>query len=190
MTEIYAAPRARPTPVMPVASAHQPSAGDRRGAFEALFLAEYPRVVAIAARILCDAQEAEDVAQDVFLQLHRRHDPRAPFAAAWLHAAAAHSALNAIRSRRRRTGREERWSVERPLPEDPADAIADADTRMRVRAALSRLRSRHAQVLALRHGGLSYAEVADALGIRIGHVGTLLRRAEAALRKEIGDAPL
>ena len=170
-------------------SADQPSSDDRR-AFESLFLAEYPRVVAIASRILCDPGEAEDVAQDVFLQLHRRQDPRAAFAPAWLHAAAAHSALNTLRTRRRRAGREERWSVERPVPQDPADAFTAADTRRRVRLALSRLHRRQALALALRHGGLSYAEVADALGIRISHVGTLLRRGEAALRKEIGDARL
>ena len=68
--------------------------------------------------------------------------------------------------------------------------VTPADLRRRVRAALARIRRRHAVVLALRHSGLSYAEVADALGVRVTHVGTLLRRAEAALRKEIGDAPL
>jgi RNA polymerase sigma-70 factor (ECF subfamily) len=43
-------------------------------------------------------------------------------------------------------------------------------------------------VLVLRHSGLSYAEVADAMGVGIGQVGTMLRRAEAALRKEIERA--
>ena len=42
-----------------------------------------------------------------------------------------------------------------------------------------------AAVLVLRASGLSYAEVAQALGVGIGQVGTLLRRAEAALRKEV-----
>ena len=42
-----------------------------------------------------------------------------------------------------------------------------------------------ASVLVLRASGLSYAEVAQALGVGIGQVGTLLRRAESALRKEV-----
>ena len=60
----------------------------------------------------------------------------------------------------------------------------DAD-RGRVRAALATLPSAQATALVLRHSGLSYADVADALGVRVGGVGTMLRRAEAALRKEL-----
>ena len=37
----------------------------------------------------------------------------------------------------------------------------------------------------LRAGGLSYAEVAQALGVGISQIGTLLRRAEETLRKEV-----
>jgi RNA polymerase sigma-70 factor (ECF subfamily) len=40
-------------------------------------------------------------------------------------------------------------------------------------------------VLALRYSGLSYAEVAVALKVNTGQVGTLLRRAELALKKEV-----
>jgi RNA polymerase sigma-70 factor (ECF subfamily) len=40
----------------------------------------------------------------------------------------------------------------------------------------------------LRYSGLSYAEVATALGMKVGNVGTLLRRAENALRKEVNRA--
>lgn len=189
MTETYAAPRAIRPPVR-TASQTQLEIAGQRTPFEALFESEYPRVVAIAARILGDRGEAEDVAQDVFLQLHRRRDAPVPNASAWLHAAAAHSALNAIRSRRRRASRELRWAADPPPGNDPAEAAAAAETRRLVRSALARVRPRHAEVLALRHGGLSYAEVADALGVRVSHVGTMLRRAETALRKEIGDAPL
>jgi len=40
-------------------------------------------------------------------------------------------------------------------------------------------------VLVLRSSGLSYAEVAEAIGVNTGQIGTLLRRAENALRKEV-----
>jgi RNA polymerase sigma factor (sigma-70 family) len=165
--------------------------------FERLFLAEYRRVVAIANRVLADAHEAEDVAQEVFTSFHRRHDPDAPYAAAWLHAAAAHTALNVVRGRQRRARREAaeaganvrlRGDAERGL--DPQCALEDRERRREVQAALSRLPARSAAVLALRYSGLSYAEVATALGVGAGQVGTMLRRAEAALRKEITNAPL
>ncbi|HYM50260.1 MAG TPA: sigma factor-like helix-turn-helix DNA-binding protein, partial [Candidatus Limnocylindrales bacterium] len=55
------------------------------------------------------------------------------------------------------------------------------------RAALGKLPERSAAVLALRYSGLSYAEVATALRTRAGNVGTMLRRAEEALRKEVQD---
>ena len=48
---------------------------------------------------------------------------------------------------------------------------------------------RAATVLVLRHNGLSYAEVAEAMNVKVGHVGTMLRRAESALRKELKNAP-
>ena len=74
--------------------------------FERLFVAEYARVVAIAGRVLADAHEAEDVAQEVFYTFHRQHPADAPSAPAWLHAAAAHAALNVLRGKRRRFRRE------------------------------------------------------------------------------------
>ncbi|HKW79118.1 MAG TPA: sigma factor, partial [Candidatus Limnocylindria bacterium] len=75
-------------------------------AFEALFRKEYARVVAIAQRVVRDADEAEDVAQDVFVSFYRKHPAEAGYAPAWLHAAAAHTALNVIRARERRGRRE------------------------------------------------------------------------------------
>jgi RNA polymerase sigma-70 factor (ECF subfamily) len=62
--------------------------------------------VAIAQRVVADRAEAEDVAQEVFLDFHHRHPPDAPYAPAWLYRAAAHTALNRIRSRKRRQRRE------------------------------------------------------------------------------------
>lgn len=158
--------------------------------FDRLFAEEYARVAAIANRILGDPAAAEDVAQDVFLDLHRRFgdDPGAK-APAWLHAAAVHSALNAIRSERRRSAREER-SVGPSPADDPQVAVEAAETRRVVRASLARIPRRHSMVLALRYSGLSYAEIATALGIGVNGVGTRLRRAEARFRKEVGDASI
>src|SRR3989440_9289507 len=158
--------------------------------FERLFLQEYPKVVAIAYRVLADRTAAEDVAQEVFLKSHRRHAPDSERASGWLHAAAVHSALNVIRGDRRRAQRETAHALDpaRPAILSPEHIVEDAEQRREVRRALMRLPERTAAVLMLRHSGLSYAEVATALGIKVGNVGTLLRRAEEALRKEVNRA--
>jgi RNA polymerase sigma factor (sigma-70 family) len=155
-------------------------------AFEILFAAEYGRVVGIANRVLADPHEAEDVAQEVFIDFHRLHSASAEYAPAWLHRAAAHASLNLLRGARRRQRREIDQSVEEgDTTLDPQRQAEVNEDRRRVRAALARLAPKPAAVLVLRASGLSYAEVAQSLGIGIGQVGTLLRRAESALRKEM-----
>ena len=161
-------------------------ASDRDAAFEALFSAEYARVVRIANRVLADAHEAEDVAQDVFIDFNRLHSPTADYAPAWLHRAAAHASLNRLRGARRRQRRELAQALdegERTL--DPQKQAELSEDRRRLREALGRMAPKPAAVLVLRASGLSYAEVAQALGVGIGQIGTLLRRAEATLRKEV-----
>jgi len=156
-------------------------------AFERLFRAEYVRVVGIANRILGDQGEAEDVAQDVFLSFYRAHPADAGYAPAWLHAAAAHAALNAIRSRTRRARRETAEAVapDAAAADDPAAVVSATETQSEVRAILARLPERSAALLALRYSGLSYEEIAAALDVRASSVGTLLRRAEDAFRREM-----
>jgi RNA polymerase sigma-70 factor (ECF subfamily) len=158
--------------------------------FERLFLQEYPKVLAIAYRVLADRPAAEDVAQEVFLKFHRSHSPDSERASGWLHSAAVHSALNVIRGDRRRGQRETAHALDpaRPADANPERLVEEAEQRREVRRALNRLPQRTAAVLMLRHSGLSYAEVATALGIKVGNVGTLLRRAEEAMRKEVNRA--
>jgi RNA polymerase sigma-70 factor (ECF subfamily) len=155
--------------------------------FEALFTAEYARVAGIANRVLADPHEAEDVAQEVFIDFHRLHSASAQYAPAWLHRAAAHAALNRLRGAKRRQRRElAQATEEEDRTADPQHLLEVNEDRRQMRQALARLAPRPAAVLVLRSSGLSYAEVAQALGVGIGQVGTLLRRAEAALRKEVG----
>jgi RNA polymerase sigma factor (sigma-70 family) len=158
--------------------------------FDRLFDEEYARVAAIARRVLGDPDAAEDVAQEVFLDLHRRFgDNPGVHAPGWARTAAAHTALNLIRSNRRRAEREQR-AAHPGAQHDPQAVVETAETTQAVRSALARIPQRQATVLVLRYSGLSYAEMASALGIRVNGVGTRLRRAEARLRKEIGDASI
>jgi RNA polymerase sigma factor (sigma-70 family) len=155
-----------------------------RADLEQVFRAAYPRVVGVAARVLGSRDEAEDVAQEVFLAFGRSSVP-AGEAPGWLSVAAAHTALNHLRSGRRRASREEAVANGDAVSADIADAVVTLDERRHVRAALARLPRRQAVALVLRHSGLSYAEVAAALDLSPGSVGTTVRRAEAALREEL-----
>ena len=163
--------------------------GSARGAVRAdldeIFRRDYELVVGVAARVLGSRDQAEDVAQDVFLSLGRSSVP-AGEARGWLSVAAVHTALNLLRSGRRRTSREETAAVAADtLVSDVAEAVVTLEERSHVRAALARLPRKQAVALVLRHSGLSYAEVAAALDLSPGSVGTTVRRAESALRKEL-----
>ena len=156
---------------------------DVRSDLEQVFRSDYQRVVGIAARVLGSRDQAEDVAQDVFLAFGRSSVPT-DAAPGWLSVAATHTALNLLRSGRRRTSREEAVASDGVVP-DVADAVVVRAERTRVREALARLPHKQAAALVLRHSGLPYAEVAAALDLSPGSVGTTVRRAESALRKEL-----
>jgi RNA polymerase sigma-70 factor (ECF subfamily) len=159
--------------------------GAVRADLEHVFRRDYPLVVGVAARVLGSRDLAEDVAQEVFLSFGRSSVP-AGEARRWLCVASAHTALNVLRSGRRRASREEIVAAtDDVVVADVAEAVMTLEDRRRVRTALTRLPRTKAIALVLRHSGLSYAEVAGALGLSPGSVGTTVRRAESALRKEL-----
>ncbi len=166
-----------------------PVSGSANGAGRAdlveIFRRDYRHVVGVAARVLGARDLAEDVAQDVFLSFDRSSVPAAE-ARSWLSVAAAHTALNLLRSGRRRASREETAAAAGDaVVSDVAEAVITLEERSVVRAALARLPRKQAVALVLRHSGLSYADVAAALDLSPGSVGTTVRRAESALRKEL-----
>jgi RNA polymerase sigma factor (sigma-70 family) len=162
-----------------------PGRGAVRVDLDTVFRRHYQLVVGVAARVLGSSDHAEDVAQDVFLSFGRSSVP-AGEARGWLCVAAAHTALNLLRSGRRRTSREEAAAATGGASvSDVAETVVTLEERSRVRSALVRLPRTQAVALVLRHSGLSYAEVAAALDLSPSSVGTTVRRAESALRKEL-----
>lgn len=162
----------------------RPGDGSGLGDFEVFFRAHYRPVVRLAQTVVGDFQCAQDVAQDVFLAAYRRFPSDYERAGGWVRVAAVHTALNALRGERRRDKRELAVARGGSLP-STEDTVIEREARAELRGVLRRLPRRSAAVLVMRHGGMSYVEIADALGVKVGHVGTLLRRAESALRKEI-----
>lgn len=154
--------------------------------FEAFFRREYAVVARIAHGVVRDPHRAEDVAQEVFISAERRFAGHydGVEASRWVRIAASHRGLNMIRGERRRSAREDR-EREPSTPLQPDEHVLASERDELVRRALGRLPRHAATVLVLRHSGLSYAEVADAMGVKVGQVGTMLRRAEARLRREV-----
>lgn len=163
------------------------SASADSAAFEALFLEHYDRVYAVLIRLLGNREEAEDLAQETFLRLYRSHLPagQGHNLSGWLYRVATRLAFNALRARRRRLQHEQALAEtvlaeQAGDPTDLADIAALSEERQRVRSVLAELPERQAQLLLLRHLGLSYKELAAALDVAPGSVGTLLARAEQA----------
>lgn len=151
----------------------------------------------VLARLVQNATEAEDLAQETFVRVYQqrnRFDPQRAFKP-WLFAIAVNFARNRLRWWRRRPAVSlEAWTIDAPRPEpaDPADSpAADYDRRERaerVRHAVARLPQdwREAIVLfAFEH--LSHDEIAAALSCTPKAVEARLYRARAALRQALAD---
>jgi RNA polymerase sigma factor (sigma-70 family) len=155
--------------------------------FEAFFRQHYRPVVRLAYSVVGDLQGAQDVAQEVFLAAHRRFPEPPEEAEGWVRVAAVHTALNTIRAERRRERRHLLVRRQESL-QSAEDTVMEIEAREELRSALRRLSRRSAAALVMRHCGMSYMEIAEALGLKVGNVGTLLRRAESALLKEMHRA--
>ena len=153
--------------------------GDPR-AFEILLDRYLDRVVGVAARLLRDRHEALDVAQEVFLLLHKAlpgwRDEGLLFS--WLYRATLNVASHRLRSRRRLLKVD--VPPDRPQPEPAADA---SERLQAIRDAVDGLPARQRDVFVLRHeAGLPLAEIGRRLGLAEGTVKAHLHRALAALR--------
>jgi RNA polymerase sigma-70 factor (ECF subfamily) len=154
------------------------------------------RVQALAYRLCSNRETAEDLAQETFLRLHnsrhlwdrqQRTDDRQHNIRGWLYRVASNLAYNALRDEGRRRHRQQETARQTIVmargEDDPAELAVRTDDRQAVRRALAALSQQQAQLLLLRHAGLSYRELAEALGVATGSVGTLLARAEIAFEK-------
>lgn len=151
--------------------------------FEAFFQAHYGHIARVIARVVGDHGRAEDLAAEAFWKLWQTPQARGESAGGWLYRTAVRMGLNELRSGRRRL----RYEALTEAPPDaltPEEVHAAAEERDQVRQTLAVLRERQAELLILRASGLSYDELAAALGLNRASVGTLIARAQQAFRKE------
>ena len=162
------------------------AAGDDRALAEALD--EFGGSVhATALRILGSPVAAQDVVQEVFVELWchpERYDESLSGLRTYLTLCARHRALDVVRSELRRAGREERHARWVPAPRQPSpgELAADADTASAVRAAVRALPPDQRRVVELAYfDGLSYRDVARRMGIPEGTAKSRLRLALSKL---------
>ena len=164
-------------------------------AFEKLVHRHERRVFSLVFRMLGSREEAEDVAQEAFLALHRhghRFRGEARFST-FVYRVAANAALNRRRTLGRRRAREEalvrRQDAGDDLPvapRDPEDAASGGEIQVQVQGALQELPPDLRMAIVLYDiEGQSYADIAHALRIPEGTVKSRIHRARTALRDRL-----
>jgi RNA polymerase sigma-70 factor, ECF subfamily len=144
-------------------------------------------VYGAALRVLGESNAAQDVVQDVFVELWThpgKYDPAVGQLRTYLTVLARHRAVDVVRSELRRIARQERHYRLAPGPwqPSPGDTVAAAEAAGVVRDAVRLLPTDQRRVVELAYfEGLTYREVALAAGIPEGTAKSRLRLALAKL---------
>ena len=170
---------------------------DDPAAFSELVAQFQHRLVGIMHHLVGNADEAEDLAQEVFLRVYRnrkKYSPSAKFST-WLFTIANNLAMNALRNRSRRpivplnghntdpAGARPEEQIAKPNGETPSFGLRQAELADRIRAALDTLNERQRMAVVLnKFEDMNYAEVAEVMGLTPKAVKSLVSRARARLR--------
>jgi RNA polymerase sigma factor (sigma-70 family) len=158
-------------------------------AIQALVARKLRRVLSLAERMLGDAAEAEDVAQEAFFKVWRHAAQWRPGAArfdTWLHRVTLNLCYDRLRRRR------ERPTADLPDSADPGPGpdrrLLAADVGRRVNAALQALPNRQREAIVLCHyQELGNIEAAGLMGVSVEALESLLSRGRRALRSALAD---
>ena len=164
------------------------ASGDPAAA-RALVARKLPRLLSLAGRMLGDAAESEDVAQEAFLRVWRQAPKWRPGAArfdTWLHRVALNLCYDRLRRRR------ELAYAEPPERADegpgPDRGLQAQDTGRRVAQALQALPDRQREAIVLCHyQELGNIEAAAVMGVSVEAMESLLGRGRRALRAALID---
>ena len=167
------------------------AAGDKR-AFTELYDATAPRIFGLIRRLLVDPAQAEEVTQEVFLEIWQqasKFDANRGSGMAWVLTMAHRRAIDRIRASQKSHERDLKIGI-RDMERDFDSVSESVEIRIeneRVKRSMSRLTplQREAVILAY-YGGYSHSEMAHILGIPLGTVKTRLRDGMIRLRDELG----
>jgi len=168
-------------------------------AFEELVRRYRDRLLTILEHLLGHREQAEDLAQDVFVRVFKareRYTPDAKFST-WLFTIANNVASNALRSRSRRREvgvPEGNGADSAPLALDqlakaasgfmPTRALDKAEQAEMVRHAVAALNERQRMALLLaKFEGMSYQDIAQTMGLSVQAIKSLLSRARVNLKE-------
>lgn len=156
-------------------------------AYSTIFREHYPGIVVSAARLLGERALAEEIAQDVMLELWRRRESltlTGPVRA-YLHSAARNRALN--RLRQARTAQRGEVYVKGPSESPASDSgVITGELESAVAQALSALSEPQREVFEMsRTRGLTYNEIAELLGISVKSVEARMGRALKQMREHL-----
>ena len=168
--------------------------GDR-SAFGQLFDRYNQLALNLAARVLNERQEAEDVVQEVFLQIWRdasSYRQERGNVSTWIVAIARSRAIDKLRSRKARrvldpVGDNEEQDVAEKLP-DPAARPGDLDNQLLVRKAFGSLAvDQRVAIEMAYYEGMSQTEIAEALREPLGTIKTRIRSGLLKLKQSLGS---
>jgi RNA polymerase sigma-70 factor (ECF subfamily) len=147
-----------------------------------------PLVYAVALRVLGDTGTAEDVLQEIFLQLWRKpsaFDAARGSMGAWLSVIARNRSIDALRKRKPETDIED---VVLSVETDFADNADRGRALVKIREALGKMAALQRSALEMAFfEGLTHQEIAEKTGEPLGTIKTRIRTGLLSLRAAIAD---
>ncbi len=141
-------------------------------------------------RLLGNAADAEEIAQQVFVRVYQRaadYDPQRTFST-WLFALARHAAIDRLRWRARHPTTSLDEPIEPATTVTAASEVIDRELGEQVAAAIAALpEDQRSAIILSEYHGLSDAAIGEVLGCSPKAVGARLYRARQALRRQLGD---
>ena len=168
------------------------SARGDEAAFAALYDATAPRVFGLVLRVVRDRAQAEEVTQEVYLEVWRtsaRFDRSKGSALSWLMTMAHRRAVDRVRAAEANSRQDTRYHHEdQPTAHDStAEAVESSLEAGRVRAAMRELTGPQREALELAYfGGYTHTEVATLLDLPVGTAKTRIRDGLIRLRDTMG----